>query len=128
MPNDLTAPPDPGSPFVNTGAEAYRWTTAAFELLEQNQLDARIERRGGQRRVTATGECPNCHHDVAFDHIDKVQAPVERSLGSDASTPAAWESAEIRCSCQHPHDGRPEHIKTGCGIAFSIESRPSVIR
>lgn len=127
MPNDQPAPADPGSPFIIAGAEAYRWTMAAFDLLEQHQLDAGIERRGQQRRVTATGECPNCHHDVAFDHVDRVQAPVERSLGSDTSTAATWESAEVRCSCQHPHAGRPDHIKTGCGIAFTIECRPNLI-
>ena len=124
MPSDETASADPGSPFIVTGAEDYRWTIAAFDLLEQLKLNAAIERRGQQRRVTVTGECPNGTHDVAFDHVDRVQAPVERSLGSDASVAAAWESAEVRCSCRHPHAGRPDRIRTGCGIAFSVECRP----
>lgn len=120
------------SPYVVTGAEDYRWTVDAFDLIQKRLLAVTIERRGQQRRVTASGMCPNCKHDVDFDHTDKVQAPTAGGgLGGLVVSPpmppepvVEWETAEVRCSCRLPHAGRSEEVKTGCGIAFSVECRP----
>lgn len=125
---DQPTPPDePNTPYVLIGAEDYRWTIEAFDLLQAQVLTAAIEHRGTQRLVSASGQCPRCAHDVAFEHVGKIQAPAAvRGLGPTHVDAEVWETAEVRCSCHHPHPGRPETITTGCGIAFHVDVRPSV--
>lgn len=103
----------------------YEWTEKAFELQTEGKLRASITDHSGVRIAEASGNCPRCVHDVDFSM--EFDAPLPGKFGglgqSIIATPVPLEYAtvDVVCRCSGDHPGRPEGVKLGCGILFSVE-------
>lgn len=53
------------------------------------------------------GACPRCGHTMAV---------YQRALRSVSATRAVT----VRCNCTHPHEGRPDSEKGGCGPGSGV--------
>jgi len=107
----------------------------AYELLKTDRLQVRLVTQGGIERVVASGECPYCSDDVAFDLVQDVALPspggrstkgFDGVAGDPSVRPPDFVTVDVACHCNAVHPGRPESITRGCGIVFRARVRPAV--
>lgn len=112
-----------------TGAEsnAYQWTREAFYLIDGGHLHVEVT-ASSSRDLVATGQCPRCKHDVAYEQSQRIALPqgagrralAESSAGTQpAGTPVAYTTYTVMCWCAELHPGRPADVR-GCGAVFHV--------
>lgn len=112
--------PDPG--WEVDGANAYKWTSDAYDLLLAGKLNAAVAVRSGVTQASADGECPRCHHQFQWHQVlDAVVYEPVRTLGVEQTDSAGYVGLTVQCTCTEPHTGRPPDVTSGCGINFRIE-------
>lgn len=117
-----------GVPYETDAPNAYKWTEAAYDLLQEGKLAASIRSAAGISTATVAGECPHCRDNVNFSEVlDAVAGESLGTLSWERLQPVApddgYVSLTVSCSCTEQHAGRPADINYGCGINFRIDVR-----
>lgn len=119
-------------PYLTSGRNDYRYTVKAFDLITERRLTVRVLRRDENTQILATGECPNCQHDVAYEYLDKIVMTPGTPEGLGDHTKVApteggdgFVDVNVLCWCEHKHPGRPNTVKRGCGVVFAAEVKAS---
>ncbi|MFF2627027.1 hypothetical protein ACFVUN_14765 [Kitasatospora griseola] len=115
----------------------YRWTEAAFELLESGALTARVMTNDNVSSAVVEGACPRCVHQFADRRaLTVVTSGIGGSrsgagmggthLGEPGGTDGYQVVLDITCSCgvAHPIDASGaagSNAAGGCGVSFRIE-------
>jgi hypothetical protein len=63
-----------------------------------------------------SGICPRCEASMEFPVSDRII----RGGPIDEASPAAVEPTTVFCTCEEPHEGRPDG-KVGCGAYWAFE-------
>lgn len=118
-------------PYLASGRNDYSYTVKAFDLITARRLTVRVLRLEEKTQILATGECPNCQHDVAYEHLDNIVMTPGTPEGLGDYTKAAptdgdgFVDVNVLCWCEHKHPGRPNTVKRGCGVVFAAEVKAS---
>lgn len=129
----MTQQPRPPVPYEQTSD--YRWTEAAFRLLESGALTASVTASGNVSSAVIAGTCPRCVHQftdrrpltAVTNGLGGSRAGLPGSGGTDPGDPAgAYEAVvlDVTCSCGLPHPPREPaatDAAVGCGVSFRIE-------
>ncbi|MFF8911651.1 hypothetical protein [Streptomyces olivaceoviridis] len=130
----MTQQPQPPIPYEQTSD--YRWTEAAFHLLESGALTASVAARDNISSAVVEGVCPRCVHH--FTDRRPLTAVTNGLGGSRAGVPGSGGTAlvepagayapvvlDVTCSCGVPHPTGPGAADAsatgGCGVSFRIE-------
>jgi hypothetical protein len=120
-------------PYETAAPSAYRWTTTAYDYLEDGTLSARVEKAGGIRTAVVSGDCPHCQDNVNFSQVlDGVSGESRTTAGGKRFTrgakrftrDAGFVELTVTCCCTEPHEGRPADVSHGCGINFRVDVAP----
>jgi hypothetical protein len=133
----MTQQPQPPVPYLQTSD--YRWTEAAFRLLEAGALTATVTARDNIASAVVDGVCPRCAH--PFTDRRSLTA-VTNGLGGTRAAPGGGPGLaepvgapeavvlDVTCSCGVPHPtgetaaAADATAVTGCGVSFRIELAP----
>ncbi|MCB1029206.1 MAG: hypothetical protein KDB24_15760 [Microthrixaceae bacterium] len=115
--------PPAEQPFEVDAPNAYKWTKAAFKLLQAGELSAHVRTDHEVHSAVVNGACPRCCHDVGFTQV--LDAVTGESMTTLGNRPAAavdeYELLTVECRCVAEHPGRPKGIDHGCGINFRVD-------
>ncbi|GHJ36353.1 hypothetical protein [Streptomyces sp. TS71-3] len=131
----MTQQPQPPIPYEQTSD--YRWTEAAFRLLESGALTASVTASDNVSSAVVEGACPRCVHrftdrrplTAVSNGLGESRAGVPGSGGRDLVEPAGSREPvvlDVTCSCgvAHPTGGpgtADASATGGCGVSFRIE-------
>lgn len=112
--------------YETDAANAYEWTSKAFDYLVDGKLSASVEKAGGIRTAVVRGECPRCSDTINFSQVlDAVSGESLTTRGpSRVTRDAGYVELTVTCCCTEPHDGRPASVTHGCGINFRVDVAP----
>lgn len=133
----MTDQPQPSIPYEQTSE--YRWTEAAFEMLESGALTARVMTSDNVSSAVVEGACPRCvHHFTDRRPLTAVTSGIGGSRTGVHGTstgpvgPAGMYGygvpvvLDVTCSCGVAHPAEASGAADsnpvgGCGVSFRIE-------
>jgi hypothetical protein len=134
----MTNQPQPPIPYEQSSE--YRWTEAAYELLESGGLTARVMTSDNVSSAVVEGACPRCVHH--FTDRRPLTAVTSGIGGSRTGVQAPGSTGPVRsvgtygygdpvvldvtCSCGVAHPAEASgaadpNAPVGCGVSFRIE-------
>lgn len=110
-------------PWEVDAPNAYKWTKAAFKLLQAGELSAQVRTNHEVHSAVVKGACPRCSHDVGFTQVlDAVTGESMTTLGTRSATAVdEYEQLTVECRCGAEHPGRPKGVDHGCGVNFRVD-------
>ncbi len=115
-------------PYLSSEGSDKHWTDEAYKLLKAGSLHVEVSQpKNRKMKVQATGACPRCGHDVAYEFFERITGPAVRPGFGDRvdigiphiqQLPDPYQDVTILCWCHTSHPGAPADQR-GCGVAFT---------
>ena len=115
----------PALGYESASPNEYRWTQLAYDALTSGAMSAAVSGQAGARRVTVSGPCPRCGHELHFDQLLDAVAGEDgglKVLGDALEIPSdRYLELIVSCRCSEAHEHRPDGVTSGCGINFRVD-------
>lgn len=116
--------PGPTMPWESTAPYAQEWTDQAYDDMSEGRSSAWLARPHGVPTLFFEGPCPRCRCDSSLSAPQEFVVDGDGRLGGGSrGVASAWHELPASCQCDGPHVGRPDGIKIGCGVSFTLLAR-----